>query len=146
MREIKFRAWDENKKEFIFNVDYKNGRKIIVTGNEIIEFNSSLVSGGFDGFGKWERTFYIRDLDIKCMQYTDLKDKNGVDIYEGDMVEFRSMRDKAIGEVVFHECSFQFKIPVDNEFESPYRIIGKGWYGTEIIGNKYENPELLENQ
>ena len=79
----------------------------------------------------------------KYMQFIGLKDKNGKKVYEGDVIKVNARYDSAIGEVVFHECSWCFMVPITNNGESPYRNIGTGWYGVEVIGNIYENPELV---
>ena len=79
----------------------------------------------------------------KIMQFTGLQDKNGKDIFEGDIVKVNALYDKVEGEVVFHECSWCFKVPISNFHETPFRKIGTGWYGIKVIGNIYENPELI---
>lgn len=68
---------------------------------------------------------------LPLMQYTGLKDKKGRDIYEGDIVKY----DNSKYEVLFNGGSFQLKT-------------GSGYYAMspqycEIIGNIYENPNLL---
>ena len=77
-------------------------------------------------------------------EFTGLKDKNGVEIYEGDIVKVKSRNSAVIGPVIFKGTAYGFTVPVDSPFEESFRPINDGWYGTEVIGNIYENPELLE--
>jgi len=79
--------------------------------------------------------------DLIPMQYTGLKDKNGVDIYEGDIVKPRNHTGNWIGVVKYNMCSFWiYEVAGDPSGEE------STWSGSikcEIIGNIHENPELL---
>jgi len=81
------------------------------------------------------RAFYINEIkDKHVMQYTGLKDKNGVEIYEGDyMLDGHSGR---WAEVKFIKGAFV--VEFDNEIQDLY-----DWTCECIIGNIYKNPELL---
>ena len=84
--------------------------------------------------------YYKGSKAYELMQYTGLKDKNGKEIYEGDIVQGR-IKDEGIdvkGIVVYCECGYYFIKDKDDEVE--ICIISD----LEVIGNIYENPELLE--
>lgn len=105
-----------------------------------------------DNFG-----YYVQNSDvIETMQCTGLKDKNGKLIYEGDIVN-QIYEDETIYkcEVVYNNCSFQLKHIEDknkNYINTPmycYAINYLGHYTEkrlEVIGNIYENKELLESE
>jgi len=115
MREIKFRAWDKENKVMM----------------------------------DWEDIKYI-DLDTLqkssiLMQYTGLKDKNSKEIYEGDIVHVEAVaygrNMKAV--VIWKNGGFMLKW--EDEYESYIQDWAKDLAESEVIGNIYENPELLES-
>ena len=77
-------------------------------------------------------------------QYTGLKDKNGVEIYEGDIVKIYSKRKYVIGKVIYEHCGFI--VDVMNNKELEYGRVNLIEPFTEVIGNIYENPELIEKE
>jgi len=92
---------------------------------------------------------YLLDQEIECFnelqQYTGLKDKSGDHIYEGDIVKFTYYHPDLEDDIVlieFKEGSFGYLENEDNEF-----TILSAWSKElmEVIGNIYQNPELLEN-
>ena len=124
MREIKFRAYDEESKKMY----------------QITDVNfSDYVANGIC-YGDW-KDFSINNL----LQYTGLKDKNGVEIYEGDIVKAIWSKDcdeyianeQWIGDVFFNYGSF--------DINGEWCVALNCFNGTfEVIGNIYENKELLQ--
>lgn len=83
---------------------------------------------------------FVQKEDLKIMQCTGLKDKNGKLIYESDIVKLSS---GAIGFIVFECQAYAIRFSKKDK----YRRVGLGAYQSkelEIIGNIYENPELMK--
>jgi hypothetical protein len=85
--------------------------------------------------------------DVERDHNTGRKDKNGREIYEGDIVTFQApwMSDKRTGTVVWNARKLAYDVPQPNPY-SPGKVRNFSLYNTkvEVIGNTYENPELLE--
>lgn len=92
---------------------------------------------------------YSEDLDkVELMQYTGLKDKNGVEIYEGDVLTLKYPRDRryiVTAKVIRGTQISAMVLKFEDEFtteEIPlYKISAE--HNLEVLGNIYENPELL---
>lgn len=126
MREIKFRAWDIDLKEMIY------GEDLIKMCIMISPANGNLINYK-------EPWVYLKDKYI-LMQYTGLKDKNGKEVYEGDIFEINYFNlDKeevyTKGEVFFEKGAFVCKGIKGIHFSNG---------NIEVIGNIYENKDLLE--
>lgn len=128
MRKIKFRCWDIVNKKMRSDKDLWD-----ITYNEI-----------------FIHTPDQRALNI--MQYTGLKDINGTEIYEGDIVEYVNKGTKGIGKIVYglydneHQTDLGYYIQWLNQ---EYWRNDLGYWkkkGIEVRGNIYENPTLLEEE
>jgi len=132
MREIKFRAWDKEKKEIEYDVE-----------------QGCCQLSGFC-HDDWDNSEYV------VMQYTGLKDKNGKEIYEGDIGRkecWKLKKDNPPGTICDFrkrfdkngpwEKFYEYKLIEEREFftDSEYGEDPEKW---EIVGNIYENPELLK--
>jgi len=83
------------------------------------------------------------EITIKDLQYTSLKDKNGKEIYEGDIIE---IKDGRIYEIYFDNKILGFRMR--NSQYKRYNLIIMSYKEkayVNIIGNIYENPELLKD-
>ena len=121
MREIKFRAWDKLNKE-MFNV-------------ESINFQERRVYRDVVSYHDFN--------DIELMQYTGLKDKNEKEIYEGDILSNRN--NEKPYKVIFENGSYRAEFEGDFE-EYSFDLIDVVAQGCEVVGNIYENPELLKKK
>ena len=87
-------------------------------------------------------------MDIEVLQFTGLQDRNGKEIYEGDILKYNFPYDgrlKHVSSVKFLETEASFGIKDRYENEIPlYRIAANNYF--EVIGNIYENEELLKSE
>ena len=143
MREINFRVWLKAKNEMAYDFYGIKFQQI----KNIHPVNS--VSIWDDGEVSYDRA------QVELMQFTGLKDKNGKDIYEGDI-----LKDKigCIWRVKFLMGKFNIfcntedliksvdydKTHKRTEEEQDAEDLDAWWYNKEIVGNVHENPELLE--
>lgn len=135
MREIKFRLWDTQKNKW-----YKNSDCVIELDGSITQID---VVGEYDGEEKHD--FKSRN-DLVVMQYTGLKDKNGKGIYEGDIVKGKNYGFnnpiRYIGTVEYVYNKFKV-IGCRNKYKGTNDELSTIY---EVIGNVYENPELLDGE
>lgn len=126
-REIKFRAWDRDTKYMLYNDIYPKTKR----DWDLCEQSLDVMLG-------------VIELDYDLMQCVGLKDKNGKEIYEGDILGILRVGNQVdiIGKIIFDTDLLSFTV----------EKVNGGWdYLThfsslEVIGNIYENPELVEGK
>jgi uncharacterized phage protein (TIGR01671 family) len=128
MREFKFRAWIPKEKSMLSDMTY-----------------NALVDARLNNRNSWKRTDWIK------MQYTGMQDIENKDIYEGDIITFRYPPSfKRIGTVVFRDGCFDveflhsvhLKDGTIRKWDYLKVFVANG--GVQILGNIYENSNLLE--
>ena len=137
MREIKFRAWNKKKNKMTKHFGYG---KTYMSGGDGISINELI---------KAEQAY-----NMIIMQYIGLKDKNGKEIYEGDVVKWSYSQDEAssfIAKVIWIDFVDKGDLDTDQrhigfmlEFSDKGITDFPIKHELEIIGNVYENPELKE--
>lgn len=120
MKELKFRAWD--------------GKKMI---EDVIPASETSIIELFEY--EWQ------EAEVEAIeQYTGLKDKNGQEIYEGDLVEYTTCY---YGNEKRHRKVIEWSEWYSDDFGEPHNL---GYSNLsecmEVIGNVHENPDLLEKE
>lgn len=128
MRELKFRAWDKKQKKMLYGVS--------IGTIKVCDENAPFISHEFS---------YSEDCIFE--QYTGLKDKNGKEIYEGDIVKiYRGRKLDGVFLVQFDGPNGEYVWCKNEDIDSARYGGFPYWAKYLVIGNIHENPELLGNE
>ena len=150
MREIKFRGYDLDSKSWVYGAYIKHidSTPCLFTSKEeeekwYKEHTKYLIA--FDGFSDW---WMPRGIDVctsiapdSIGQFTGLLDKNKKEIYEGDIIKYTLFNNSTLYEVKYNNSTLSWQL--SNKYETK-NISFAFKSRLEIIGNTYENPELLK--
>lgn len=135
MRQIKFRAWDADRQKMI--TDFSKKTPHLYQNDDTGE----IFCGSYQRNMDWQEPV--------LMQYTGLNDKNGQEIYEGDIISIPADYDKyghyagEKREVFFNEGAYRLKPKWDKDGTARGNPFDDVAGEIEVIGNIYANPELL---
>ena len=142
MREVKFRVWDKKEKVMIshselFDIDCNNDYPFL-----------ALIKGYYAESG----AKLLPGIDPNTMQCTGLKDKNGTEIYEGDITTNELCKSEGLAFVVFYDSEkamfkqrpFMYKYNGRKLGSTGLTLQMDSVENKEVIGNIYENSELLQ--
>ena len=122
----RFRAWDDWRK------------RMSVVDRIYIDTKGVRL---YDDFGEYWRNF----RDAKLMQSTGLKDKNGKEIFEGDIVDYKGRKAVVKWHGSYASFIYRFVDELQNR-NTEWKPLYLAYMKCEIIGNIYENRELLEDK
>lgn len=120
MREIKFRAWNEITKHMSYSGTWS-------------------LAGNCDLFNTVDE-FFNSENHVRFMQFTGLKDKNGKEIYEGDVILSENFNSTHL---VIWGPRIQATV-IRHQAGWPPQYLDCEYAGWKVIGNIYENPELIK--
>ena len=140
MREIVFRGKSIKENKWVYGYYWVNKENHFI--KEVI-YESAYFKDNL--YGKEE---ILNDIEIKTDtvgQYVGLKDKHGIEIYEGDLVKVKNI-DYLIGKVVYDKEYLCYQIEVDEQVIFPVSVCYGDYNELDIeaIGNIWDNPELLK--
>jgi len=147
-REIKLRAWNKDMKHMVFP-SLEFGREIWPC------FYKKITTSETDEKGKTVELVLemvsvdhiLQSQEFEVMQFTSLKDKNGKEIYEGDYIGYYYDGELISGVVTWENAMFVVKeVNWDYEGKKQKPDPLSEWIeeGIEILGNVFENPEILQ--
>jgi uncharacterized phage protein (TIGR01671 family) len=143
-REIKFRAWSNNEMVYFhpFWLNFTDGFWSEKSDVENYRLQADRIA---DNIGGYNHDDFNRDVEFVLMQFTGLKDSAGREIYEGDIVrvdcsEIGGAYNDGVYKVTYllPDCAFFLE-----QLDQLNAIAFNECYQYEVIGNVYENPELL---
>jgi len=172
-REIKFRVWDKKQKRFIFNwaiLGYSHfcinsgARSILHTENKkdvLVEIYDKPEVFGHGSYGNIKTVTSYYDFPVskeeewEIQQFTGLKDKNGKGIYEGDILKIKVTgtilifsTGEYMASVEYNENSMEYRLNILEKKGKKHCQFNPSFAADpgreyEVIGNIYENPELI---
>ena len=142
----------EERANIIYGIQSKSAYEI---GKQLAKAQEELSTRGYGCFEEWYRSLgfkktkayeYINHYNCVLMQSTGLRDKNGKEIFEGDILKVTNLS-SWLEVVSFNNNKAMFvskEIKREIEESPLYDLFNTDIFEVEIIGNIYENPELAE--